>query len=131
MNELFIIGNLTRDPVKRVTPQGVTVCNFTVAVNRHRGAQQGVDFFNVTAWRELGELCAKYLSTGRKVGVLGSVSCTTYAGRDGTTRASMYVEADRVEFLTPKDQKEQQEPQQEQAKADGGFVEVTGEELPF
>ncbi|HIU18936.1 MAG TPA: single-stranded DNA-binding protein, partial [Candidatus Limiplasma stercoravium] len=63
MNKLTIIGNLTRDPELRTTSTGVNVCSFTVAVNRRRSAQGGnqpeADFFRVSAWRQLGENCAK------------------------------------------------------------------------
>jgi single-strand DNA-binding protein len=111
MNKLTIIGNLTRDPELRVTPNGVNVCDFSVAVNRRltaqqkaNGQQQEADFFRVTAWRELGENCSKYLAKGRKVAVIGPVSVRTYTGNDGVTRASLEVTADEVEFLTPRDQ---------------------------
>ncbi len=105
MNKLTIIGNLTRDPELRTTTSGVNVCDFTVAVNRRsrRDQQSGqpeADFFRVTAWRERGELCAKYLSKGRKVCVIGPVSVRTYQGSDGATRASLEVTADEVEFLS-------------------------------
>ena len=64
MNKIMLIGNLTRDPELRSTPSGVTVCSFTIAVNR-RFAQQGgekqTDFFRINAWRQLGETCARYL----------------------------------------------------------------------
>lgn len=106
MNKLTIIGNLTRDPEIRVTLQGISVCTFTVAVNR-RNAKEGqpdADFFRVTAWRQLGENCGKFLAKGRKVAVVGMVSVSTYQANDGSTRAQMEVTADDVEFLSPKDQ---------------------------
>ena len=106
MNKLTIIGNLTRDPELRVTSQGISVCSFTVAVNR-RNAKEGqpdADFFRVTAWRQLGENCGKFLAKGRKVAVVGMVSVSTYQANDGSTRAQMEVTADDVEFLSPKDQ---------------------------
>ena len=106
MNRLTIIGNLTNDPELRTTPSGDSVCSFGVAVNRRsrRDAQSNqaeqVDFFRVSAWRQLGENCAKYLAKGRKVAVVGSVSVRTYQANDGTTRASMDVNATDVEFLS-------------------------------
>ena len=65
MNKLTIIGNLTRDPELRTTSSGIQVCSFTVAVNRRRSSnadsgQPEADFFRVTAWRQLGEICSKY-----------------------------------------------------------------------
>ena len=95
MNKLFIVGNLTRDPELRSTPNGIPVCTFTVAVNRRRAAgaeaaqQPEADFFRVTAWRQLGENCNRYLAKGRKVAVVGAVQVSTYTAQDGTTRASL------------------------------------------
>ena len=94
MNKLTIIGNLTRDPELRSTSSGVSVCDFTVAVNRRQrkdaqNSQPEADFFRVSAWRERGELCAKYLAKGRKVCVVGPVSVRTYTGNDGVMRASL------------------------------------------
>ena len=106
MNKLTIIGNLTRDPEIRVTSQGISVCTFTVAVNRRntKEGQPDADFFRVTAWRQLGENCGKFIAKGRKVAVVGMVSVSTYQANDGSTRAQMEVTADDVEFLSPKDQ---------------------------
>ena len=117
MNKLTIIGNLTRDPELRTLSSGVTVCSFTVAVNRRRSqsaenGQPEADFFRVSAWRQLGENCAKYLAKGRKVCVIGPVSVNTYTGSDGITRASLEVTADDVEFLTPKNEAPESAPAQ-------------------
>lgn len=103
MNKVIIIGNLTHDPDLRTTQSGISVCSFTVAVNRRRKneGQPEADYFRVTAWRDLGESCAKYLSKGRKVSCEGSVSLSTYE-RDGRTYASLELSAESVEFLTPK-----------------------------
>ena len=103
MNKLTIIGNLTKKPELRVTSAGVNVCSFTVAVNRRRTANNqnpGADYFSVSAWRQLGENCAKFLDKGRKVAVVGAVSVRTYQAQDGSTRASLEVNADDVEFLS-------------------------------
>ena len=108
MNKLTIIGNLTRDPeLRQVNTQDgtVNVCDFSVAVNRRgRGSngQNEVDFFRVTTWRGLAENCSRYLAKGRKVAVVGEVSCRTYTGSNGVTYASMEVRAEDVEFLTPR-----------------------------
>lgn len=119
MNKVTIIGNLTRDPEMRSTKDGTPVCSFTVAVNRR--VQEGADFFRVNAWRQLGENCARYLAKGRKVAVVGSVRVNTYTAQDGTTRASMDVNADEVEFLSP---------HTEEAKEQEKFIPVD-DDLPF
>ena len=142
MNKLTIIGNLTRDPELRTTSAGVNVCDFTVAVNRrnrNRDAQNGqpeADFFRVSAWRERGELCAKYLAKGRKVCVVGPVSVRTYQANDGTTRASLEVTAEDVEFLSSRNDGEAgaysapaAAPAAEPQAA--GFTAVETDELPF
>jgi len=141
MNKLTIIGNLTRDPELRTTQSGVSVCSFTVAVNRRKTQNQQqaeADFFRVSAWRELGENCAKWLIKGRKVAVEGSVSVSTYTGNDGKTYANMEVRALDVEFLsspgeTPKEtpQAAPQQAQQTQMPIAGGFTAVETDELPF
>ena len=153
MNKVFLIGNLTHDPELRTLPSGDAVCNFSIAVNRRRrtnaeAGQPEADFFRVAAWRQLGENCSRYLAKGRKVCVVGSVSCRTYVGNDGQTRASLDVQADDVEFLTPKSEQGDMggyaapaapapaarpaaPANYGSAPQGGGFVQVDEEELPF
>ena len=144
MNKLFIVGNLTRDPELRSTPNGIPVCTFTVAVNRRRaagaeaGQQPEADFFRVTAWRQLGDNCNRYLAKGRKVAVVGAVQVSTYTAQDGATRASLEVTADDVEFLSPRGEGEggpgrpaEQSMSPSASGMSGGFVKVDDEELPF
>ena len=105
MNKITLIGNLTHDPEVRSTPNGVTVCTFTIAVNRRfaqQGGEKATDYFRINAWRQLGENCARYLAKGRKVAVVGELQARTYEGKDGATRMSLDVSADEVEFLTPR-----------------------------
>ena len=142
MNKVFIIGNLTRDPELRSTRDGIAVCSFTVAVNRRmRNAEAGqpeADFFRVTAWRALGENCAKFLQKGRKVAVTGAVSVSTYTGNDGNMRASLDVTADDVEFLSPRGEvgevpaaAPRMQPAAPAMPQNNGFVQVVDDELPF
>ena len=144
MNKAFIIGNLTADPKGGTTANGVYVCHFTVAVNRRMvDGQTGTDFFRVNAWRKLGENCARYLAKGKKVNVVGSVSASAYTNSQGQPAASIELNADDVEFLSPADNAEsqyrkeerqaiQQEPQKgSMVKNAGGFIQVNEEDLPF
>ena len=142
MNQLTIIGNLTKDPDSRITQQGINVCSFTVAVNRrrHEGQQPDADFFRVTAWRQLADICGKYLAKGRKVAVIGPVSVHTYTGSDGTTRASLEVTADDVEFLSSRNDAEAaggytapaaEAPSVPAETPAAGFTAVETDELPF
>ena len=135
MNKLTIIGNLTRDPELRTTQSGLSVCSFTVAVNRRRSQNNEADFFRVTVWRELAEICQKYLAKGRKVAVCGSVAVSTYNAKDGSTRATLEVTADEVEFLTPREDASfpaHSAPKPAApAQPDPGFEEVDDDDLPF
>lgn len=140
MNKLIVIGNVCKDPELRQTGNGTSVCNFQVAVNRRRNnneSQEGAptaDFFSVAAWRERGELCAKYLKKGSKVCVIGPVSVRTYTANDGTTRASLEVVANEVEFLSSRGESEHVDSDNsvsQPATTEGGFTDVSGEELPF
>ena len=132
MNKIIIIGNLTGTPELRVTQSGVSVCQFTVAVNGRR-KDDGATFFRVTAWRALGETCHKYLDRGRKVMVCGTVSASAYTGRDGKPRASIEVTAEDVEFLSAMvhDAQAAQEEPAQQHDTEGGFTAVETEDLPF
>ena len=147
MNKVFLIGTLTRDPEMRTTQSGVSVCSFTIAVNRRRAnnaeaGQPEADFFRISAWRNLGDICSRYLAKGRKVAVVGTVTANAYVGNDGQARASLEVTADDVEFLTPRGEAGEAPaytpapaPRANQgfgaAPQGGGFVQVDEEELPF
>ena len=126
MQKLWIVGNLTSDPETRVTQKGDKVCQFTVAVNRRK---EGADFFRVTAWRQLGENCQQFLGKGRKVAVVGTVSVSAYKSSSGEARASLEVNADDVEFLTPR-HGNSDFINMDKGK-ESGFVEVTDEQLPW
>lgn len=133
MNSLTIIGNLTKAPELRTTATGLSVCSFTVAVNRRKSGseQPEVDFFNVTAWRQLGELCAKFLDKGRKVCVIGPVTIRTW-DKGEKHGASMEVSAENVEFLSPRVSDAAEAPAAPVSPAkEGGFTRVETDELPF
>lgn len=128
MNKLMIIGNLANNPELRTTQDGKDVCNFTVAVNRRgAGGQQAADFFRVSAWNRLAQTCINYLAKGRKVMVIGPVTCRAYAGNDGVPRCQMEVMANEVEFLTPKGEGEPAA----QAPAQDFMPVQPDEDLPF
>lgn len=83
MNKLTIIGNLTGNPESKVvnTQNGSkTVCNFTVAVNRKVRGENVADFFRVACWDKQAENAMKYLTKGKKVAVVGAVTCRAYKG---------------------------------------------------
>lgn len=116
MNKIILIGNLTHDPEANVTSGGVNFTRFTVAVNRpfaNAAGERLADYFDVIAWRTVGELCAKHLYKGNKVGVTGRVQRRQYEDRDGIKRTSFDVVADEVEFLSRKASARPDEPTQD------------------
>lgn len=104
MNKVFLIGNLTRDPELTTTPSGVSVCRFSIAVTRmYTGAdgERKTDFFNIVAWRGLGENVAKYTKKGKKVAVTGSIEIRNYEDSTGAKRTAVEIVAHDIEFLSP------------------------------
>nr|MBR4279821.1 single-stranded DNA-binding protein [Clostridia bacterium] len=137
MNKIILIGNLTRDPESRTTPSGHTVCNFDIAVNERRGGQDTTTYFRISAWDRTGESCQRYLSKGRKVFVAGPLSARTYQANDGTTRVSLEVNANDVEFLSSRNDDMAGGYTAPAASApapmaqSSGFTAVETDELPF
>lgn len=101
-NKVVLAGNLTRDPELRFTDDGVPVCGFGLAVNRVRSKDpEAVDFFDVSAWRELGETIANYKKKGDPILVEGRLQYRTWETQDGSgaKRSKVDVVADNVQFL--------------------------------
>ncbi len=98
-NRVVLAGNLTRDPELRFTQSGVPVANFGLAVNRVRSKNEEVDFFDVTAWRELGETVTNWKKKGDPILVEGRMQFRTWEANDGSKRTKVDVVADNVQFL--------------------------------
>jgi single-strand DNA-binding protein len=103
INQVILMGNLTRDPELRTTPGGQSVCSFGLAINRSWQDQTGqvqeaVDYFDITAWGKLGELVNQYLRKGRKALVQGRLSQRSWE-QDGQKRNKVEVIATDVTFL--------------------------------
>lgn len=134
MNTLTIIGNLTRAPETRTTQTGKNVCTFTVAVNRRKasgGNQPETDFFRVTVWDKMAQICQTYLDKGRKVCVTGPVSVSTWQAGDGATRFQLEVTAQDVEFLSPRSDAETVAAAPDVPASAAGYGEVETEDLPY
>lgn len=134
MNKIILIGNLTADPTLRATQSGTSVCQFTIAVNRRfpgPDGQKQTDFFRINTWRQLAESCNKYLSKGKKVSIVGELQARTYEAKDGTTRMSLDVGADEVEFLSPKDEEKPTEPRKMTPADPEKFDDISSDDLPF
>ena len=129
MNKVFLIGNVCADPTMSSTPAGVTVSTFSVAADRRfkdaHGEKQ-TDFFRVQAWRQLGDVCGKYVKKGMKVGVIGELQARTYEAKDGTTRMSLDVNADEVEFMSRAEDKPAEKPADPNT-----FENISSDDLPF
>ena len=98
-NRVVLAGNLTRDPELRFTNDGIPVCSFGLAVNRVRSRSEEVDFFNISAWRELGETIANYKKKGDPILLEGRLQYRTWEAQDGSKRSAVDIVADNVQFL--------------------------------
>ncbi|MDE6397765.1 MAG: single-stranded DNA-binding protein [Clostridiales bacterium] len=102
MNKCILVGNLTRDPELTQTTSGISMCRFSIAVNRsytNANGEREADFINIVTWRGLAENCGKYLAKGRKVAICGQIQTRSYDDKDGNRRYSTEVVADDVEFI--------------------------------
>lgn len=143
MNKAILIGNLANDPETRTTQSGIAQCTFRLAVQRRFANQQGVreaDFLTIVCWRQTAELCARYLSKGRKVAVEGSIQVRSYDAQDGSKRYVTEIIADNVEFLGSRDEGQRSgdyaapaapAPAPHALAGGSGFTEVDDDELPF
>lgn len=111
LNRVILIGNLTKDPDLRYTPDGVPVSNFRIAVGRRfRPAGEKneeepsdrtnqADFFTIVVWRRLAEICCEYLKKGKQVAVEGRLQSRSWETADGQKRSTVEVIAENVQFL--------------------------------
>jgi single-strand DNA-binding protein len=100
-NRVILAGNLTRDPELRFTQGGIPVCDFGIAVNRRkRDSEDEVHFFDISAWRELGETIANYKKKGDPILVEGRLQYRSWEAQDGSKRSKVDVVADNVQFLS-------------------------------
>lgn len=103
LNQVFLMGNLTRDPELRQIPSGQSVCSFSLALNRaYKSAdgewQEATDYIDIVAWGPLGERVAQYLSKGRRCLVQGRLQSRSWE-QDGNKRSKVEVNANDVTFL--------------------------------
>lgn len=105
--QTIIIGNVGRDPEQKFTQSGVPFTSFSVAVTttwtQDNEKREKTNWYRVTAWRSLAEVCAKYVKKGMSVMVSGSISASAYMGNDGQPKASLDLTARDVQFLTRSD----------------------------
>ena len=106
VNKVILLGNLTRDPELKYTPQGHAVCTFGVATNRewvsNGEKQEAADFHNIVAWNKLAELCSQLLSKGAKVFVEGRIQTRSWEGEDKVKKYRTEIVIDEMIVLTGK-----------------------------
>lgn len=105
-NRVELIGNLTRDPELRFTPNGAAVCTFGLATNRtyvtEGEKKEEVDFHRLVAWNKLAELCNQLLKKGNKVFISGRLQTRQWEGQDGVQRNVTEIVIEDMILLTPK-----------------------------
>ena len=136
MNRCMLIGNLTKDPELRSTPNGISVCSFSIGVSRRFQNQNGereTDFFNIVVWRKQGENAAKYLRKGSQVAISGQIQIRNYEAKDGSKRYATDIVADEVQFLrTPNsDSKGSNAYNAPSSSKDGSQMLEINEDMPF
>jgi len=104
LNKVFLVGNLTRDPELRYTPQGTAVTTLRIAVNRSfkdksGQAQKDTCFVNIVVWAQMAEVCNQYLQKGRQVFVEGRLQSRSWQNSEGKNRSVLEVVATRVQFM--------------------------------
>ena len=105
MNKAILVGRLTADPELGATANGVSVCSFTVAVNRKFSDKNGnrqTDFIGCVAWRQTAEFICNYFAKGRMIGLVGAIQTRDWTDADGRKRYPTEVIADEAYFTESK-----------------------------
>ena len=124
MNQVVLIGRLTRDPEVRYTQDGMAIARFSLAVDRQTKGEKKADFINILVFGKQAENCEKYLAKGRKVAIEGRIQTGSYTKDDGTKVYTTDVVAGRVEFIDWGEKKKEEE------EVPQGF-EALDEDMPF
>ena len=135
MNNVCLVGRLTRDPETRITPNGLVVTRFSVAVDRRfkRDGEQTADFINCVSFGKTAEFVEKYFGKGQRIGLTGRIQTGSYTNKEGKKVYTTDVVAEDVEFVESKRQDEQNDKPVESNIGDG-FISIPDgidEELPF
>ena len=138
MNKVMLIGNLAKDPELITTNNGVSLCKFTLTVQRRFTGNDGereADFLPIIVWRGQAENCYKYLKKGSKAAISGSVQTRSYEATDGSRRYMTEIIADEVEFLASKGGSSEDdgdfEPKDDKKDVISKFEPIDDGDLPF
>lgn len=104
INKAILVGRLTADPELRTTQSGISVCSFSVAVDRRysAGGERQADFINCVAWRQSAEFISKYFGKGKMIGIDGSIQTRNYEDKQGNKRTAVEVVVDNASFVGSK-----------------------------
>ena len=145
MNNVVLIGRLTKDPATRYTKgqNQMAVTNFTLAIDRpvRQGQEKQTDFIRIKVFGRMAENCDRYLVKGRRVGVQGRIQTGSYTNKDGQTVYTTDVVANNVEFLEYSQNNDDNQNRRGHAENAGqgqpeeelppGFQAVSGDDIPF
>lgn len=154
VNKVILIGNLTRDPEMRYTPDGQAVTSFGLATNRRWKNKEGeqkedAEFHNIVAWGKLAELCSQFMKKGRKVYLEGRLQTHSWEGKDGVTRQRTEIVLEDMVLLdsrgateggesvpseelpTDSAPAEKEEKSPEKPPKEKGGEEISEDEIPF
>lgn len=103
-NRVILMGRLTKDPELRTTQSGISMCRFSVAVDRAytKGEEKKADFFDVTVWRQTAEFVSKYFTKGRMIHVEGQLQNNNYTDQNGVKHYATAIMGEHVAFCGDK-----------------------------
>ena len=137
-NRIILMGRLTKDPELKTTQSGVTMCRFSIAVDRaySKGQEKQTDFFDITAWRQTAEFVSKYFSKGKCILIEGKIQNNNYTDQNGVKQYRNAIIADNVAFCGDKSGNQQngqappaQQPYQNQYQQ--GYAQNQGYQQPY
>ena len=143
INDVVLVGRLTRDAELRHTGSGKAVASFILAVNRpfkNKNGEQEADFVNIVVWGKTAEAVDKYTRKGSLIGIVGRIQTRNYTNNDGKKVYVTEVVAENVQFLDPKKEKQEEKDsnptsqynqQSDPFESNGSPVEINDDDLPF
>ncbi len=134
MNNVCLVGRLTRDPELRTTSSGLSNCRFSLAVDGRTNAdgETHTDFINIVVWRTLADNVAKYCKKGSMVGLVGRITTGSYQDESGNTRYTFDVVADNIRFLTgKKEESESSNNSNSVSSIESDEIVLSDDDLPF
>lgn len=135
MNNVILMGRLTKDPELKTTQSGLSFCRFTVAVDRYsKDGEDKTDFINCVAWRKTAEFIDNYFSKGQRIALAGSIQTGSYTDKDGRTVYTTDVLVDKAEFCDSKKNSDNDKPAPTRARKPKETEDIAldiSEDLPF